>query len=98
MNNKVFSKKNVIFAIISILFISVSYYLNYKISNYPKTVNSPILMLLGYLPIAFIEKDILGKINNNILKVIIKCHIVFTLFMITAYLMTILYLMFFGDV
>ena len=98
MNKKFFSKKNVIFAIISILFIFVSYHLNYKISNYPKTIYSPILMLLGYLPVAFIEKDILEKISNNILKVIIKSHIVITLFMITAYLMTILYLMFFGSV
>ena len=84
--------KNVFFALSSVLVIYLSYYLNYKIPNYPLTIYSPILMLLGYLPIALIERRVLEKTSNNVIKTIISLHVAITLFMIIVYLIVIVVL------
>lgn len=81
--------KSVFFAIVSFLVMGVSYYLNYRISDYPLTIYSPILMLIGYLPIVLIEKNVLERISNKLIKMIIKFHIIITLLMITVYLIVI---------
>lgn len=74
---------------ISSVLMGVSYYLSYKISDYPLTVYSPVFMLLSYVPIAFIERDLAKIISNRIVKLIIEFHILITLFMIVAYLIVI---------
>ena len=85
MNNKIFSKANIVLFIISSIFIFVSYILNYTVKKYPFTIISPIVMALGYTPFALIERNIAKLINNKVISLILYFHILFTTVMILFY-------------
>ena len=49
-------------------------------------------MLFGYFPIALIERRVLEKTSNKVIKTIISLHVAITIFMIIVYLIVIVVL------